>query len=274
MANSKILADGTAISVWWFLPNAFANWRKPTVAEFASGVNVTESVAWEGFSFGAQASNQTSDPSMIDVGNGQSRGLSQFGGSISFFYPSTYVANAQDANYNTFAAVRTPGTVGYVVIRVDGRKTTSGVSDVNKSIVANDFVSLYKVQTDAWSDQNTGENAFKYTVGFLPQGDLWVDAVVGTTVAVQTPVAIGTANYVSPNGRTPLGTYVTGRQLAFVSGEWNGYPGAFTWTSSNPAVATVDANGVVRAVSAGSANITATHKASLAVSSPLAVTIT
>lgn len=272
MVNSKILADGTAVSVWWALPNAFANWKKPTSAEFATILNVTESIAWDGFSFGAQASNQSSDPSLIDIGNGQSRGLSQFGGSVSFFYPSSYVANASDANYNTFASLRAPGTVGYLIIRVDGRKTTSGNADVNKGIVDGDFISIYKVQTDAWTESNTGDAAFKYTIGFLSQGDVWVNAQVNTAISVSTPAAIGTTAY-TVGGKTPLGTYLTGRQLTAQAGINSGYPGWFTWESSNNAILTVDSNAVVRGVAAGTATVTARWKATGTASTALSITI-
>lgn len=273
MVNTKITADGLSITAWWALPNAFANPAKPTVAELNASANVTTSIAWENFSFGSQASNQTSDPSIGDVGNVQTRGFAQFGGTASFFYPFDY-SDTSNPLLTTFNLIRTPRTVGYLVFRVDGLKTTAGSGDKEKDAVANDFVSIYKVMSDGWNDVNTGENAFKYTITFQPQGDLWINALVATTVTVVTPVAIGTPDYVSPGGKTPLGTYLTGRQLAAVAGEWNGYPGWFDWTSSDPSVASVDRNGVVTALAAGTADIVATDKNTGAASTPLTVTIT
>lgn len=273
MVNTKINADGLAITTWWALPNAFANPAKPTVAELTAATNITTSVAWENFSFGSQASNQTSDPSIGDVGNTQTRGFAQFGGSMSFFYPFDYT-DSSNPLLTTFNLLRTPRTVGFLIFRVDGLKTTAGLGDKTKGPVAADFVSIYRVMSDGWSDVNTGENAFKYTITFQPQGDLWVGATVNTTVTVATPVAIGATDYASPDGKTPLGTYFTGRQLAAVAGEWNGYPGWFNWTSSDPSVATVDKNGVVHALAAGSADIIATDPNTGAASTALAVTIT
>ena len=273
MANTKVNTDGYAITAWWALPNAFVNPAKPTVAELTATTDITTAIAWENFSFGSQASAQTSDPSLGDVGNTQVRGFAAFGGTMSFFYPFDYT-DTSNLLLSTFNLLRIPRTLGYVVLRVDGYKTTASVGDKSKPPVAGDMVSIYKVMSDGWADVNTGENAFKYTITFQPQGDLWVNAIVDTTVTVVTPVAIGTANYVSPNGKTPLGTYITGRQVASSAGFWNGTPGRFNWTSSNPAVATVDKNGVVRARAAGTANIIATDPNTGVASTALAVTTT
>lgn len=272
MANTKINADGYALSVWWALPNAFSDWKKPTVAELNATVNVTSSVAWENFSFGTQSSNQVSDPSFIDVGNTQSLGFAQFGGTISFFYPNNYTDTSNEY-LTTFDALDQPRTLGYVVMRLDGMKTTSSAGDADKVAVANDFVRIYKVISDGWADVNTGENAFKYTITFQPQSDLWVNASVATTVAVATPAAIGSTDY-TVGGKTPLGAYLTGRQLSANSGLNSGYPGWFTWASDDTDVATVDQNGVVTGVSAGNTNITTTWPATGTASTALSITIT
>jgi len=275
MANTKLTADGLGVTVWWALPNAFADPRRPTVAEMTSNaVNVTDSVAWENYSFGASASTQNSDPSMGDVGNVQSRGFAQFGGTISFFYPKDYLDSANE-HLITFLALEKPLTLGYVILRVDGKKTTATVGDSQKGAVALDFLRIYKVMSDGWSDVNTGEADFKYTITFQPQGDLWVNAMVAP-VSVATIAPIGATAYsaAAPGRGTPMAAYITGRQLSSVASQWNGYPGHFNWTSSDPTKATVDQNGVVRAVAAGSTTITATHKATGLASTGLAVTIT
>lgn len=272
MADTKLTADGYGLSAWFALPNYAVDPKKPTVAELNACVNVTASLAWENFSFGAQASNQRSDPAWIDVGNTQSRGFAQFGGTISFYYPNNYTDSSNEY-LQTFEVFEDSSVLGYVIIRADGQKTTTGEPDATKVAVANDFVSIYKVISDGWSDVVTGENDFKYSITFQPQGDLWTNATVATTVTVVTPVAIGAADY-TVGGKTPLGTYRTGRQLAAVTNIVNGYPGWFTWTSEDPAIATVDQNGVVTGVSVGGPiDVTATDKVSGAVSSALAVTI-
>jgi len=271
MANTKLNADGYAITVWWALPNAFSDWKKPTVAELNATTDVTASVAWENYSFGTQASNQNSDPSFIDVGNPQTRGFANFGGTISFYYPNNYTDTANEY-LTTFDALSEPRTLGYVVIRVDGQKTTSSAAVQNKVAVAGDFVRIYKVISDGWADVNTGENAFKYSITFQPQGNLWVNAVVDTSVTVATPAAVGSADY-TVGGKTPLGSYITGRQLSANSGLNSGTPGWLVWASDDTAVATVDQNGVVTGVSAGDADITATWEATGTSSTALSITI-
>lgn len=273
MTNTKLTANGYSLSVWWALPNAFANPANPTVAELNATDSITDSIAWDSFSFGTNASNQNSDPTFIDVGNTQSRGFSQFGGSISFMYPFNYT-DTSNGYYTTFLNFVVPRTLGYLIFRIDGQKTTSSAPDAAKIGIAGDFLRIYKVQSDAWADSVTGENNFKYAVTFQPQGNLWINAVLGT-VTVVTPVAIGTPNYVSgSSGKTPLGTYVTGRQLEAQAAITNGYPGWFSWSTSDASKATIDANGVLRAVAAGSVSVIATHKQSGVASSALAVTIT
>jgi hypothetical protein len=246
----------------WALPGFAANWKKPTVAEVNATLDVTDSVAWANFSFGNQASNQVSDPSIADSGNVQARGFAQFGGTISFFYPRAY-GNSADANSNTFEALDVPGTIGYILIRADGVITPAG----GRLAVAGDFWHIYRVISDGWSDVNTGEENFKYTITVQPQGDLWVNANVNTSVTVTASITGG--NSFTVGQKKPGVAYLSGRQV-----HTEGYPGAFTWASSDTTKATVDSNGVVVGVAAGTANITATWPATGTASSSIAVTVT
>lgn len=275
MANTKILADGTAITAWWALPNYAAIPAKPTVAELNAARDITCDIAWDGFSFGAQASNQTSDPSLCDVGNRQTRGFAQFGGTISIFLPNSYwPLDANNTTQGTFYALGTPLTVGYLIIRVDGRKTTAGVADAAKPAVAGDFVSIYKVMSDGYTDVNTGDVNFKTQISLVPQGDLWVNAIVDTSPTIATPVPIGATGLVSPTGKTPLGTYWTGRQLAAAAGFWNGTPGWFDWQTSTPTTVRVDKNGVMYALAPGAFSVTATDRVTGITSTAYSGTIT
>ena len=74
MANTKVTSGGNLV-LRWALPGFASNWKKPTVAEMNATLDITDSVAWANYSFGNQASNQVSDPSIADTGNVQSRGF-------------------------------------------------------------------------------------------------------------------------------------------------------------------------------------------------------
>jgi len=266
MAENKLYAAGNFV-IRWGLPNFAANPANPTPAEINATVDVTRSVAWDSFGFGTQASNTNSDPSIADKGNVQARGFAQFGGAISLFYPSNYT-DTTDGNLITFQAFEEPLTLGYLLLKVDGELTP----ETNHNAAAGEFWQVYKVISDGWADSVTGENNFKYAITFQPQGDIYADLIVGVAT-VTTPAPVGTADY-AVGGKTPLSTYVTGRKLYDVPAEFTGYPGWFSWTSSAPDIASVDANGVVTALAAGTANITATEKYSLVSSTALAITVT
>lgn len=260
MANTGVTSGGNLV-MRWALPGFAANWKKPTVAEMNATLDITDSVAWADLGFGAQASNQVSDPSIADTGNVQNRGFAQFGGAISFFYPRNY-NNAADANSNTFEALDVPGTLGYVLVKADGLITPAGT----RTATLGDFWDIYKVMTDGWADVNTGETGFKYTITFLPKGDLWVNAWVGTTPTVTASIVGG--NSFTVGQKKPTIAYISGRQV-----HTDGYSGGFTWSSSDSTKVSVDANGTVVGVAAGSATVTARWEASGTNSSGISVTV-
>lgn len=272
MANTQLTADGLAISVWWALPNYAVDPWNPTALEVNSALDLTCEISWSDWSFGAQASNQISDPYLCDVGNSQTRGLAQFGGTASLAYPSQYT-DLSDTTAAAFAALSQPGTEGYMIIRVDGLKTTGGSPDKAKPAQTGDFISVYRVQSDGYSDSVTGADlgSFKYTITFIPRGEVYVFTRVGAGT-VSTPAPVGAAD-LTVGGKTPLSAYFSDRPLAIDAGEWEGYPGAFDWSVDDSSVARVDANGVLHGLSAGDVEVVATHKITRDASPAYAATI-
>jgi hypothetical protein len=236
MTDVKVPASGN-IRVWWALPNAFANWEAPTAAEINASLDVSNSTSWNDLDFGLQASNTIDDPAITALGIVTDRGAAQFGGSMSFYYPGAF-DDASNEYSLTYDALDQPRTNGYLVMRIDGEESTPLAE-------TGDLVHVFKVMTDGYAESIVGEEAFRYTVTFLSQGDLAVRTVVGGgNVVIASTLAID----VDESSR--LSATVGGRA----------YTNGVKWSSSDPTKATVSSAGVVTGVAAGSATITATFE--------------
>lgn len=238
MTDVKVPASGN-IRVWWALPNAFAEWQNPTAAEINACLDISDSISWNDFDFGLQASNTIDDPAITAIGKVSDRGAAQFGGGISFYYPGAF-GDASNAYSLTYDALDAPRTAGYLVMRVDGAEQSASAAN-------GDLVHVFKVMTDGYAESIVGEEAFRYTITFLPQGDLAVRTVVGGGAVVVTPSTLT----LSAGESAPLTATVGGRI----------YTNGVKWTSSNPAAATVSTGGVVTAITTGTVTITATYEA-------------
>lgn len=236
------LSSGGHITALWALPNAFANWESPTIAELNAQLNISKAVSWNDFDFGTEASNTVDDPSIADIGNVQDRGAAQYGGGMSFYYP-----NAYDDNSNVYSlvydAISEQRTRGYIVLRIDGNKATT------TPFAAGDYVHVFEVMTDGETNSITGEEAFRYTLNFLQQGNLAVYTVArsGAATVDVTPSTLA----IDIDESIRLDGNVLGRE----------YTNGLSWISSAPAIASVSNAGVVTGESAGSATITATFDA-------------
>ena len=238
MTDVKVPSSGN-IRVWWALPNAFSNFAAPTATEINACLDVSDSISWNDFDFGLQASNTIDDPAITAIGKVSDRGAAQFGGGVSFYYPGAF-GDASNEYANTYDAMDQPRTLGFLVVRIDG-------DNANSPAAANgDLVSVYKVMTDAYAEVITGEEAFRYTITFLPQGDLAVRTVVGST----TPVIPSTLA-IDVDESLPIVATVGGRT----------YTNGVKWSTSDATKATVSSAGIVTGVAAGSATITATYVA-------------
>jgi hypothetical protein len=234
MTDIKVPASGN-IRVWWALPNAFANYKVPTAAEINASLDISDAISWNDFDFNLEASNQIDDPAITAIGKVIDRGYTNFGGSLSLYYPRNF-DDATSTYSQAYDALDAPRTLGYVVMRIDGERT-------NPLAANGELVHVFKVMTDGYAESITGEEAFRYTVTMLPQGDFAVRTVVGggNVGGVAATLALSAGN------------------VGVLKATWGGrnYTNGLEWTSSNTAKATVRA-GVVTAVAAGSATITAT----------------
>ena len=237
MTDIKVPASGN-IRVWWALENAFSNWQAPTQSEINACLDISDSISWNDFGFGLQASNTIDDPAITAIGKVSDRGAAQFGGALSFYYPGAFGDSSNDYSL-TYDALDQPRTRGFLVIRIDGEESAA-------TAATGDLVHVFRVMTDGYAESITGEEAFRYTITFLSQGDLAVRTVVGGG-SVVTPSTLTVATGAS----SALTATVGGRK----------YTNGVKWTTSNPAKATVSPAGIVTGVAAGSATITATYEA-------------
>jgi hypothetical protein len=252
MTDVKVPASGN-IRVWFALPNAFANYESPTVAEVNACLDISDSISWNDFSFALSASNTIDDPAITAIGKVSDRGAAQFGGGISFYYPGAF-GDSSNKYSVTYDALDQTRTAGYIVMRVDGQQPLAPAA-------AGNMVQVFKIMTDGYAESITGEDAFRYTITFLPQGDLAVRCVLAAsaspTVAV-TPATLTIAN----NAIKRIAATVGGRV----------YTNGVAWSSSAPSKASVSSAGVITAHSSGSATITATYEAT-GVTAACAVTV-
>jgi len=240
MTDVKVPASGN-IRVWWALSNAFANWEAPTAAEINASLDISDAISWNDFDFGVQASNTIDDPAITAIGKVSDRGATQYGGGISLYYPRSF-DDAGSLYSQAYDALDQPRTTGYLVIRIDGEESSSTAQ-------TGDFVHVAKVMTDGYAESITGEEAFRYTITFLSQGDIAIRTVVGGGSVV---IVEGAGASMTAGEKLPLHATVGGRN----------YTNGVKWTTDNPAAATVSSAGVVTCVNAAqTATITATFEA-------------
>lgn len=248
MTDIQLPASGNLL-VRWHPANAFANPAKPTPTEVNAGLKLGDSISWNDFDFGARASNTINDPAITAKSSVSDRGASQYGGSLSFYYPF----DKSDLSNNhalVRAALKAPRTTGYITIQLDGELSETNTpvysGGLTQTAQVGDFIHVFKVMTAGYSEAITGEEAFRYTISFLPQGELHLYATVAVTNTVVVTPASGTPE---TGDLVVLNAKVNGRE--FTRG--------VRWSSSHPDVASVSQNGIVTVygVAAETATITA-----------------
>lgn len=245
--DTKYPVSGS-IRIWWLPSNGLQNEKAPTEAEILAGIDLSDAISWNDKDFGVQASSTTSDPAITATGNTQNRGAAQYGGSLSFYYPEDF-EDTTNHYVTVWLALHKPGTSGFLVTRVDGLEKQAGLGDAAGPGIApraGDLVNVFRVETAGYSEQITGEEAFRYTISFLPKGMVAPAAVVRANATPAAPVITGTAA-LAVGDRGIVKATLVGRE----------YTRGLKLSSLTPGIATVSANGVVTAISAGTAKLVA-----------------
>lgn len=251
MTDVRLPSSGN-IQVRWHADGAFANPARPTPTEVNAGRIITDDISWNDFDFGVNASNTTNDPSLAAKSSTTDRGAMQYGGAISLYLPGddTDASNHHKVTYDMLAA---PRTLGWITIQIDGElsetTTPTYTGGLTQTAAANDLIDVYKVMTVGYAHAITGEEAFRETISFLPQGEAYINAVVSAAA----PTVV-----VTPSTKAPINGDVF--QLA-ATVNTREYTRGVRWTTSDAAVATVSQNGVVTVLGAATstATITATY---------------
>lgn len=263
MVDQRYPISGS-IRAWWTPSNGFANPEAPTEAELDASLDISDAISWNDKDFGIQASNTVSDPAITAKGNTQNRGAAQYGGSFSFYYPGAFNDNSNLYSI-VYDALRLPGTQGFITVRVDGLElpVAAGTpAQPGTDPEAGDLVSVFRVETAGYAEAITGEEAFRYTVSFLPKGEVQTMAVVRPS-ATPTPPVITGATGVVPGEHIVLSATLAGRK----------YTRGLRWTTSDSTIATVSRNGVVTGAGTGEAEIVAIDPATNAASTAHEVTV-
>jgi hypothetical protein len=222
----------------WFV-TSIANPAAPTPTEINAGKNLSEAIAWNNFELGSSGSDDVDDKSIVDSGNSVSRGNPDFGATLDFFRERD-LTDTTSIYAQAFTLFKNQGVAGYLVVRY-GQALPTAVA------AAGEYVSVYKVLTDAISDDTEGNDSVKFEVKFLPQGVIHEHTLVKTAVAVVVAPATVTISTSDPLAK--LTATVSGKNVT----------NQCTFVSSDTTVATVSQAGVVKWVSAGTATISVSH---------------
>lgn len=216
-------------------------------------LELSPAIAWQDFELGAGDSDDVEDRGITDPGNAVGRGFANFSATLSFFRDANQNDTASDY-VKAFETFRTPRTYGYLVIRVAEKKW-------NAPWAAGDRISVYKFIADIIVDDAEGDDSVKFTVSYLPQGIMYPYTVVQAETAA-TIAGIAATDAMTVGDVDVLQPTLSGADMRSVS----------TYTSSDSSVVSVSANGVKKALKAGTATVTV-RTPGAAATVPQAVTV-
>lgn len=236
------------------LPSSIADLRSPTVAESNALHNASSSARWDGYDLGMEASDQVDDRSLADDAGYQERGFDQFGGSVTYFWPSD-LDDATDPYTRTWNLVNQPGDPIVALERVAQAKAST-------PYVAGDWINVYRLETAGFNPDTEGDGGYAYDIAYLSKGDVYPY----TLVKAASPAAVVTARVGSGNlavgGHDVIRATLYGKLINTNA----------TWVSSDTTKVSVSEMGVITGIAAGTATITATHPSGT-VSTGISITV-
>jgi hypothetical protein len=150
----------------------------PSAAIVNGGIKLTNAVAWDGYELGATDSNKIDDKGIADAANSQSKGFSQFSGSLTFFrgkFPTQTGISATGTSAGTTLTVTNATSLVEVGMAVTGTGVGTGaiVTSVVGTTVTVSVANTATVSTATFtSDYSLAYDTFKATTGSRPSGYL------------------------------------------------------------------------------------------------------
>ena len=213
----------------------------PSVNTLEAGttLQLSPAIAWQDFALGATDSDDVEDRGITDPGNAVTRGFSNFEATLAFFRDAN--PNDLTSDYvKAWNAFKVPRTYGYLVLRVAEKRW-------DEPWAAGDRVSVFRFVADIIVDDTEGDDSVKFTVNFLPQGQMFTYTTVAANpkAALQAPATLELA----VDEAAVLDVTLSGTDVRAKS----------EYVSSDTSVAFVSRNGVVSGRAAGEATITVTN---------------
>ena len=200
-------------------------------------IPASQSISWNDFSFGMQASEVQNEPSLADSASYEEFGQSNYGGEISYYYPELYDDNS-NLHSLIYDLTDAPGELNDIVVRVDGDVLTTAPA------VDGDFVSTYRAQGVSETNPFTPGESKRRTVTYWNKSAFSYFTVVGSHAITAIPPAT-----------TPWASGKKARLRASQGGRDR--TNALRFTTSNSAVVNIYPGGFYQ-VSTGAAARTAT----------------
>jgi hypothetical protein len=216
--------------------NAVADLSEPTAAELNAMLNASEAIRWDGYDYGAQASDQVDDRTLADDAGATIRGFSQFGGGMPAMLPKP--SDSSSILRQVFNLLKTPRTIIIVAERV-------GFKSSGEAFAAGDNVNMGLVMVDGFMPDTEGTGGYAAVYNLIPQGTFYP----WTIVADASPAAI------TQIGGATIAVAAGARALRGAAYQGNVITARGTWTSEDAAVAKIVGKGIVEGVAAGTVDI-------------------
>lgn len=234
--STKVLSN-QRVTVLAGLASAISDWDDPTLAELAALTNVSGAINWNSFDLNVQASEQQDDRTLTDGAGAQSRGFTNFGGTLEAVMPRPDdTASIYRTAYDILA---TPRVELVIAIRYGKLNSTAPA--------AGDKWTLFHVIVDA-PTFGQGDVSKFYQITLVARDDI----LVGYIVPAASPATI-TVTAVSATAGVG--------DLVFVSAAYEGWDitKSANWVSSDETKLIEVHPGIFKALATGAPTVTAQY---------------